>query len=572
MRAIGYIRWSTLEQGNSDKSSEERQRLAIAAMVAANGWTMGEMLMDSGRSAFTGANITKGELGTFTKRVLSGAIDAPQTVLIVEELDRLSRRPPGEMTSWIMPLLTAGLTIAVSNTGQIVTADRVNNDFGSFVSLMSMAFSGYEFSRKQQARGNGAWEKRRRVFIEEGRALSRHRGRKWLDWDATKSEFVPIPDRVSIIEEMFRLRLAKVGKSGIAKWLNEKAANDPAYAPWGSVTVVPTHWTPSAVSRIVQDAAVTGYIQFYKNPRGSDTRTPLGVPTKVYPAVIDEETFARANDERLVQQLKSQGRGRAVSNLFGPLARCKVCEGIMQPLGSSRWKTNKDGSKSQHYPFYCVQAKMSKGKTCSNQKGWAYSKIEGPVISELLPLALDDQYFRATDDEVVKLEGQAAILRRRIQDQTKQAGNVLALVRDADGDDDEIALGAYEAARSRLKASKAELNTLAKALSDAQGNTSPTGHVVRVADVRDRMQDVDESVRFEARTTAKQALKSLIEAIYFDPASDGVVVYLRHSLGLMIIRDDGKVMFWNLHKRGSTNYDATMAERELVAAYERRTD
>lgn len=570
MQAIGYLRWSTLEQGNSDKSSEVRQRDVIEAFAKERGWAISEMLVDSGKSAFTGANLKTGELGVFEKRVRSGAIDAAKTVLVVEELDRLSRRPPGEMTSWMMPLLIDGLTIAVAKTGQIITGKSVNNDFGSFVSLMSAAFSAYEFSRKQSDRGNGGWEKRRRTFIEEGRAISRHRCRKWLRWDASTNEFVKIPERVAVIEEMFRLRLAGWGKSGIAKRMNELAATDPDYAPWQSVKKAPKIWTVSAIARIVQDPAVTGYIQFCRQPRGADKRTPIGEPVRVYPPVIDEETFARANEERLVQQLRYQGRGRAVANLFGPLARCKECGGVMQPLGSSRYKINKDGSRSQYYPFYCAQAKMSKGTACSNQVGFPYSKVEGPVMEQLLPLALDDRYFRANDDAVVALEGQAAILRRRIQQQTAQGQRLLGLVQDVDGEDDDLAISAYHDARAKLKALKSELGELEKTLGEARGKTSPKGHVVRVADVRARMDDEDEELRYDARTTAKMALKGLIEKMVFDPSTKSVAIHLRFGLGIMIIRADGEAWFWNLHKSGRMIHGSTQEERELVEAYQRR--
>ena len=495
MEAVAYLRWSTLEQGNNDKSSEERQRLAVAAFIERHGWTGDTVLIDSGKSAYTGANLTKGELGRFSKRVASGAIDARTTVLVVEELDRLSRRPPGEMTAWMMPLLMQGLTIAIASTGQIITADKVNNDFGSFVTLMSQGFSGFEFSRKQSSRGNGSWEKRRRVFIEEGKAIARHRGRKWLEWNAGTKEFLPIPDRVALVEEMFRLRLKGWGKASIAKSLNERGVT-----PWQSIEKAPTQWTTSAIARIVQDPAVTGYIQFHRNPRGAEKKTPIGEPVRVYPAVIDAETFARANDERLVQQLKTQGRGRSVSNLFGPLARCGDCGGVMQPLGSSRIRVNKNGTTSQHYPIYCQAAKMTKGAQCANQRGWPYRAIETPVLDILLPKALDDQFFRAGDDDVVRLEGQAAIMRRLIADQTKSAQRCLALVRDGDGDEDELALAAYDEARTRLKATKAGLDALMVEMTAAHGRTTPSGHVMRVSDVRAQMTDSDDETRFRLRT------------------------------------------------------------------------
>ncbi|WP_254554158.1 hypothetical protein, partial [Salmonella enterica] len=89
-------------------------------------------------------------------------------------------------------------------------------------------------------------------------------------------------------------------------------------------------------------------------------RKPIGEPVKVYPVIIDEDTFNRANQSRLNQQLRYQGRGRAVSNLIGRISRCGECGGAISALGSSRFRTNKNGSVSQHYFLYCSINKMSK--------------------------------------------------------------------------------------------------------------------------------------------------------------------------------------------------------------------
>src|SRR5207253_6120156 len=160
-------------------------------------------------------------------------------------------------------------------------------------------------------------------------------------------------------------------------------------------------------------------------------------PMKVYPAVIDQETFDRINDSRAINQAKHQGKGRNISNLFGPKARCAACGGLMQPLGSARFRINKDGSKSQHYSLYCVTAKMTKGKGCSNQAGWPYRNVEQPLLDELLDRALDNQHFAATDDEAIQVEGQVFGLRRRVDDQTKWAQALVRLIEpDEDGEVD----------------------------------------------------------------------------------------------------------------------------------------
>lgn len=539
MAVVRYIRWSSLEQGNSDRSSEDRQRGATDAYAARMGWQISETLIDRGRSAFSGENLTKGELGKFAKRLEAGALDPCDTILLIEELDRLSRRPPGEMVTWLMPLLAAGLTIHVANTSQVLTQRLMNSDFGAFVTMMSGAFSAHEFSRKQQSKGEASWNKRRKAAKDHGVLLSRHRARKWLEWDANSKSFHALPDRVAVIREMFDLRLAGWGKAGIAKLFNQRASEgDERYRVWTSTKRAPTQWTPSAVSRIVQDSAVIGYVQYSKFPRGASKRKPVGDPVKVYPAIIDEQTFDRANQSRLNQQLRYQGRGRAVSNLLGRISRCGACGGAISALGSSRWRVNKDGSKSQHYFLYCSVNKMSHGTDCENARGWPYRPVEQAILDKLLTLAIDDQHF-SNDDERVKLEGEVFRIQRKLTNLNASAKRVLAVI--ADDDDDEIGQEQYAAIRADIKATKVELGEAQKALSEAQGKVSPQEHIVRVGEVRTRMESDDEQERYEARTLVKSAFASLIREIKFYAKTGNVAARLVDNERMFVI-NDGRVV------------------------------
>lgn len=562
-KAIAVLRWSTLEQGNNDRSSEVRQDANISRMAAQHAWPIVERHVDAGRSAFTGENLTKGKLGELTRRFHTGALDPASHVIIVEELDRLSRQSPGVMTAWLTPLLNLGLTIGIANTGQILTRSVMETDFGGFVTMMSSAFSNYEFSRKQRERGNASWNKRRQAAAS-GQNLSRHRARGWLRWDAEKKNYVPIADRVWLVKEMFRLRLARQGKAMIAKDFNEKAKTNPIYRPWSTSKSPPEAWTASAIARIVQDRAVTGYVQYHRNPRGAEKKVPIGDPSKVYPPVIDNETWARANDMRLTNQLKTQGRGRAVSNLLGPLAKCRECGGTMQPLGSSRIRVNKDGSKSQHYPIYCLTAKMTKGAGCTNQRGWPYRKIETPILDRLLSLAIDDQHFRADDDTTARLEGDVVRLTRMVTDKQASKKRILAIIA---GDDDEEAHDAYAAADAALKRVKADLVKAQEALAEAKGAVTPGEHVVRVAEVREKMESDDVDERFEARSLVKAAFQNVIDRIVFDPKNGMVIVSLVQGLGAMHILADGKVGYLDL-VRGGKDY----GQDETVEGFLRRRD
>lgn len=566
---ITYRRWSTLEQGNKDRSSDDRQIANTNAFLRELGWTFTETHVDAGRSAFTGANLTKGELGKLTTRLLTGALDPSETLIVVEELDRLSRQPPGTMTAWMQPLLMAGVTFAVTNTRTIVDEAKMN-DFGSFVALMSQAFSAYEFSRKQRDRGNGSWSKRRKA-AGEGRNIARHRCRGWLKWDSALNNYVELPDRAWLVREMFRLRLEKrMGKGDLAKLFNSLAGADDRYRAFSSSRVQPKHWTASAIARIIHDPAVTGFIQYYNNPRGAEQRIAVGDPVKVYPEIVSQETFALANENRLTNQLKAKGRGRSVSNILGPLARCGACGGTMQPLGSSRFRINKDGSRSQHYFLYCQIAKMTKGVDCSNQRGWTYSRIEAPILDRLLTLALDDLHFQADTSEAARLEGTVVRLQRKLSDQQSSAKRMFVAMGEQDAEDYEIA--AYEDAKRAIRDTKAELDKAQKELADAKGQVSPAEHVVRVHEVRQRMESDDPDARYIARLTVKSALVGIVDSIVFNPRDGSASVTLVAGLGLMIIHDDGNVIHFDLHHRARDHAGAVsdIDQVEAIRGFMRR--
>jgi len=478
-------------------------------------------------------------------------------------MDRLSRQSPGTMTAWLTPLLTAGLTVCIANTGQIIEGRTMETDFGGFVTLMSSAFSNYEFSRKQRERGNASWTKRREAAAT-GNNLSRHRSRGWLRWDADAKSYVEIADRVGLVREMFRLRIAGWGKGAIAKRFNELAGADERYCAWSTSKTPPKAWTTAAIARIVQDRAVTGYVQYHRNPRGAEKKVAIGDPIKVYPSVIDDELWARANDTRFADQLRTQGRGRAVSNLLGPLAKCKTCGGTMQPLGSSRIKVNKNGTTSQHYPIYCLTAKMTKGVGCTNQRGWPYRSIETPILERLLSLAIDDQHFRADDDTTGRFEGDVVRLQRAVTDRQASKKRLLAIIA---GDDDEEARDAYGVADDALKRAKADLAKAQEALADVKGRVSPGEHVLRVAEVKTKLGSDDVDERYQTRSLVKAAFQNVIDCIVFDPTSGLVTVSLVQGLGAMHILTNGKVGYLDL-VRGGRDY----GQDETTVGFLRRRD
>ncbi len=519
MFAIAYARWSSMEQTKG--STLARQLAATSEHIAAMGWqTMREPLVDRGRSAYTGENIEKGQLGAFAKSILSGAIDASKTVLVVEELDRLSRQPADVMLSWLSPLVRAGLSIKVVSTGQLINRAMLDTDMGGLMMILITSFGSHTESRKKAQRVSASWEAKRKAAREGKPVTLSHRHPKWLE--VVDGEW-HVPDhKREIVELIFSNRIAGIGKGLTAKRLNELAQSNPAsYAPWplDGKSALPKMWTATYVGRVLRNRAVIGEWQPWHRPKKGEAR-PAGEPiADYYPQIISPADFERANEARTIDALKHQGRGKSLSNLLGTRARCAVCGGQMAARGSAGFKTNKAGKRHRHYFLYCEGNKVA-GK-CDNAQGWNYDKVEGPILDTLLTLAMDDQHFGGTVD--------TAPLERAVYDAratiTDLKGKIALLL-------DALEVGG-DAAKDRLKQRNAELASAKErleaaetALAAAKGKVSPAEHLKRVAEVRALMWSDDADEQFQARSRIKAALGDLIDKISFHPATGLVSVLL----------------------------------------------
>lgn len=554
MQAYIYARWSSLEQTKG--STLDRQLRNCEAFAAQRGWTINETIIDRGRSAYTGSNITDGNLGAFAKRVLGGGIPVG-SVLIVEELDRLSRQPADVMLTWLSPLVRAGLTICVTQTGQTIDRHMLDNDMGGLMMLMIGAFGGHSESRKKAERVGSAWDKKRRDAREGKAVQTNHRHPGWLR--SVPGGFELVPDRVEVVKLIFANRLRGLGKGMTAKELNE--AGVPTFRGAGL-------WTATYVGRVLCNRAVLGEWQPYSWPRKEKVRKPVGEPiTDYYPRVIDDATYAAANTDKLAHQLRHQGRGKGISNLLGAKARCAKCGSQMEARGSARYRENKDGTKTRHYFLYCVGAKLRSAE-CDHQMGWTYDRVEGPLLDHLLALAMDDQHFDTEGADIVTFETAVMAAKGRVDELTIRVGRLLDMLEDGDAE----AQDRYRERREELLTAKAKLVDAEAALAAARGAVSPEQHLKRVQEVRDLLHAEDEDKRYQARQRVKMALQDVIRDMRFNHETKVISVGLVGGLGAVFINHDGSSSFFDFHKRGRKhdegNYDPET--KEAIRAVMRR--
>ncbi len=102
-------------------------------------------------SAFSGANEEAGRLGEFLAAVEHGDIK-PGSYLLVESLDRLSRKKPSKAVRLLERICEAGITLVTLDDQRVYTEEVLDED----QTAHGCSFGGYEGARgKCQERSKG---------------------------------------------------------------------------------------------------------------------------------------------------------------------------------------------------------------------------------------------------------------------------------------------------------------------------------------------------------------------------------------------------------------------------------
>lgn len=545
MRAYVYCRWSSLEQGKrrdgeqGDANTLTRQIGNATRFCERRGWEIAEVITDEGRSAYTGENMTTGNLGKFTER-LENQLIPEGSVLVVEKLDRISRLPPDEAYDWIRKVFRLGLSIAVSNDDRVYDRTALNSDPWAFMGIINEAFRSHGESKRKSELLSDSWKVRRRDVQAGKIGKTTTVGPAWLEWSKDERRWTfkdegrgPLLDRVAIVRRIFDMAEKGVGRRMIAKKLN-----DDAVPCWGRGASKANGWHDSYVAKILTSRAVLGERQDYIKPKSEKRRVPIGEPNPhAFPRIIDADQFARIQAQnKRITNTGSSAKG-AYNFLFSGLCYCQTCGGKMRYTLKSR----SEGQDDESY-LVCDNAtrrvRDKQGETkCNDARGWRYPWFERAVLDTLLHLVLDDGYF-STPGDVGRIQTQVAQLERELEITRARQKRFLVLY--GDGDDD--AREAYEEARDAVKAGEATLDRLRGELVEAKGRVSPAEHLRRVSNVRSAMDSEDRDTRYEARARVSMALHQVVSFARFDQQQRQAWVILLGGAHALLLNDRGEVL------------------------------
>jgi DNA invertase Pin-like site-specific DNA recombinase len=299
-RAFSYIRFSTPEQLKGD--SLRRQTALTTEYCKRNKLHLDDSLnlRDLGVSAFRGGNAETGALSGFLDAVKSDRVPGG-SVLIVENLDRLTRDEIGEALSLFISILKSGVHI-VTLRPEVEYTRKSINEIGVILQAVLQLFLGHEESAKKSERLTEVWDAKRATL---GKRKLTGKCPFWLRLSEEGSRFVIDEDRAAVVRRMFALAKAGQGSAAIAKQLNHDGIPSPYGRSWSNVSVL----------AILRSRAVFG--EFTPHAGRYKTRKAIGAPIpNYYPPILTETEFYAVQAGIAGRKLQRGPRGKHTRNLF----------------------------------------------------------------------------------------------------------------------------------------------------------------------------------------------------------------------------------------------------------------
>jgi DNA invertase Pin-like site-specific DNA recombinase len=385
--AYVYTRMSTPEQLKGD--SLRRQLQGAANYADSRGLEL-TPISDHGVSAYRGANAHVGRLASFRQDVKRGTIPAG-SFLIVESLDRLSRETILNAIQLLIEIINGGVIVVTLFDGKEYSTQSLKRDpYSLFLALISFATSGEESQKKSQRLG-AAWGEKKRLGRADRKPLTKIVP-SWLVLTDDRAAIEPVPERATLVREIFTLATTGWGSNSIARLFNERRE-----AVWDRTKNKSGVWHESYVKKILANRAVLGEYQPHKNEydeAGKLRRLPDGEPvTDYYPAIVDLTTFEKAQSDGARRRTGSGRKGKRYANLFTSLLRCQCGAGV-------RYIDKGQGPKGGQY-LRCTAAAANGG---CNATATRYSELEEYLLRKLEGLDLEAALgLQASESKAVRL-------------------------------------------------------------------------------------------------------------------------------------------------------------------------
>jgi DNA invertase Pin-like site-specific DNA recombinase len=366
--AFSYLRFSTPEQAAGDS---RRRQMAMAEKYAANHHLRLDASLsfrDLGVSAFRGKNAKEGALRPFLEAIEHNLVP-PNSFLLIESLDRLSRDRILSAQSLFLQIVQAGVTIVTLVDQRSYSLEGLNqNPLDLIISLVSMMRANEESEMKSR-RIRAAFDVKR-AHLAERPWTSRCPG--WLRLDKASGQFIVVDERANVVRRVYREALAGVSHQTIARMMNEEQV--PLFGQGNQRGRI---WQKSLVRHLLYSPTVVGTFVPFTTEWVDDVRRvrPLTAIEGYYPAIIDMADWDRVQARRIAWSAHYHNNvpktGRA--NLLAGLSRCPFCDRPMVLLAAQNinWR-------------YLMCRRAYNGLGCSDR--W----VRYPGIEDALTIDIDE--------------------------------------------------------------------------------------------------------------------------------------------------------------------------------------
>jgi DNA invertase Pin-like site-specific DNA recombinase len=366
-KAFSYIRFSSPEQARGDSFLRQSER--AQEWASKNGYEIAKTWKDLGVSSYRGANVKAGQFAEFLRDV--AADELPKgSVLILENLDRMSRQDPEDALMVFLGIIKKGIGILTLSDLKLYTKERLKQDRSMLlITLMVMTRANEESALKGE-RVAAAWARKRLAAREKSIPLT-NRIPGWLSStrDATgRRTFTPDDIKAEAVHQIFVDTEQGLGRRAIVKKLNR--GDVPSF-------LSKSGWQPSSVIKIIRSRTVVGEYQPHRRNEDGN-RIPDGDPIKgYYPVIVDEALWARATAAVAARRNNAGGRpGLEAANLLRGLAHCGVC-------GKRMLFLNK-GAPPKGGRYYVCSAAAREDK-CDNRRLWNAKDVERYLLHQIDP-------------------------------------------------------------------------------------------------------------------------------------------------------------------------------------------
>ena len=375
-RAYTYLRFSAPEQASGDS---ERRQLTLATDYAnRHDLHLDETLTfrDLGISAYRGLNAETGQLATLLEAVRTGLIP-PKSVILVENLDRLSRQTARRALRVIEDIVEMGVSIVTLIDEREYTAESLDEDpLNLLIALLSLIRANEESVVKSR-RIAASWANRRAQAAD--RPLTAICP-GWMRLARDGKSFKLIPQRAAVVRRIFNDAKNGFGSLTISRCLNIERV--PLFSSFGRIGQM---WTYGNISQLLKNPSVTGTLIPHKIEHfgGKKLRVPMSPVERYYPAVVSTAMFEAVQEIRR-SAVSNQRRMTALPayNIIGRLGACSSCGSATSLV-----------SRSSHGSYLvCSRAYMKAG---CKYDAVRYAEVETSIVGHLKELALTKR-FRST--------------------------------------------------------------------------------------------------------------------------------------------------------------------------------